>query len=380
MTLQRKTVQSPLIVGKSKTMLEMLDLVKRIAPSKVNVLIVGESGTGKELIARKLHCESLRAKGPFVAVNCAALPENLIESELFGHEKGAFTGAVSQRIGKFERAHGGTILLDEIGEMPFPAQAKSLRVLEELELERLGGSRTIKVDVRVISATNRGLDQAIEEGSFRVDLLYRLRGILIKVPPLRERKEDIPLLIEHFIAKHARENEREVKKIAPGALDALMSHSFPGNVRELENIMQTAVVLANEDEITMRDLPLHQLENAEKKEKRAVSNRIDRERLMKAIEGVMDDTTRERKIPWCKTLRASTFDTIFQFFLYTEGKEFSRQEFANFLYERSRSGRNKYGTVGRYLKILKENHILAHNARKANGTRYRVCEAFVSMD
>ena len=381
MTASKKMLQPPPMVGRSKAVVEMLDLVGRIAPSRVNVLIAGESGTGKELIARILHHQSSRAKGPFIAVNCAALPENLIESELFGHEKGAFTGAVSQRIGKFERAHGGTILLDEIGEMPIPAQAKSLRVLEERELERLGGSRTIKVDVRVVSATNRGLERAIEQGAFRVDLLYRLQGILIAVPSLRERKDDIPLLVDHFIAKHARENSRNVQRITAQALDILMSHSFPGNVRELENIIQTAVVLAGGDEITFRELPLYLFEGKDDPERGAAAGRIDSEKLMSGLEKVLTrDISGNRTKPWHKTLRANTLETICQFLLYTDGREFSRQEFANYLFDRSQSGRNKYGTVGRYLKILKDNHILAHNERKANGTRFRVCEAFISMD
>jgi transcriptional regulator with GAF, ATPase, and Fis domain len=380
MTKSQKILQPPFIVGRSRAIMEMLDMVRRIAPSRVNVLIAGESGTGKELVARTLHHQSLRSKGPFIAVNCAALPENLIESELFGHEKGAFTGAVSQRIGKFERAHGGTILLDEIGEMPIPAQAKSLRVLEERELERLGGSRTIAVDVRVISATNRGLEKAIELGAFRVDLLYRLQGILITVPPLRERKDDLPLLVEHFISKHALENYRDVRGIAPKALDVLMSHSFPGNVRELENIIQTAVVLANGKEITMGELPHYLFEAQEEPRKSSDPGRIDRQKLVNAIEHAACDTRADRMKAWHKTLRANTLDTILQFLLYTDGKEFSRQEFANFLYERSQNARNKYGTVGRYLRVLKENHILAHNERKANGTRYRVSETFIAID
>lgn len=372
-----KIRQKPLIVGKSRALVEMLDLVKRIAPSKVNVLIVGESGTGKELIARILHYQSERAHGPFIALNCAALPENLIESELFGHERGAFTGAISQRIGKFERAHGGTILLDEIGEMPMAAQAKSLRVLEEGELERLGGGSSIKVDVRVVSATNRGLDKAIEEGAFRVDLLYRLQGILISVPSLRERKVDIPLLIAHFIAKHAADNGCDVRGISPEAMNILMGHSFPGNVRELENIIQTAVVLATGDEITVWDLPRHLMEG---KEAEAAARRVDKERLMRAIENVTSCMGRQQTKPWYKTLRANTLDTIFHFLLSTGGEEFSRQEFANFLYYKSQGGKNKYGTVGRYLRVLKDNQILAHNERKANGTRYRVFEAFLSRD
>jgi DNA-binding NtrC family response regulator len=208
------------------------------------VLIQGEHGTGKELVARALHAASPRREQPFVAVNCAAIPDELIESELFGHERGAFTGATQARRGRFEEAHGGTLFLDEVGDLSPRAQTKLLRVLQEGELSRLGGNRTLRVDVRVIAATNRDLARAVEEERLREDLYFRLAVIPITVPPLRERPEDVPLLIEHFAAQVARETGQRAKKFAPGALDVLRGYSFPGNVRELRNLVERLVIMS----------------------------------------------------------------------------------------------------------------------------------------
>jgi two-component system NtrC family response regulator len=221
------------------------------------VLLRGESGTGKELIAKAVHYHSPRANQPFIKVNCAALPETLLESELFGHEKGAFTGAAAKRIGRFEAADKGTIFLDEIGDIAPGVQVKLLRVLQEKEFERLGGNQTIKSDVRVIAATNRDLEQGMKEGTFREDLYYRLNVVSVVIPPLRERKEDVPALLEHFIKKYGVENRKKISGVSAEARDVLMRYSYPGNVRELENIIERAVVLSKGKTITSSDLPLH---------------------------------------------------------------------------------------------------------------------------
>ncbi|UCG44355.1 MAG: sigma-54-dependent Fis family transcriptional regulator [candidate division WOR-3 bacterium] len=243
------------IVGKSRKMQELLVLLKTVAKSNSTVLIQGESGTGKELIARAIHDTSPRHKGPFVAVSCAALPETLLESELFGHVKGAFTGAVSARKGKFELADTGTLFLDEVGDTSPKTQAGLLRVLEEREFTRIGGSEATKVDVRVISATNKDLEQLVSRGQFRDDLLYRLNVVTITVPPLRERPEDIPLLAEHFLTKYSIENKKDIESFAAEALDLLMRYEWPGNVRELENVVERAVVVAMTSVIAPAELP-----------------------------------------------------------------------------------------------------------------------------
>ncbi|MHC5019777.1 MAG: sigma-54-dependent transcriptional regulator [Planctomycetota bacterium] len=238
------------IIGSSEKMQGVFDVITQVAPSRATVLILGESGTGKELIANAIHYESPRADAPFIKVNCAALPENLLESELFGHEKGAFTGAVAQRKGRFEMADGGTIFLDEIGDLPQPLQVKLLRVLQEREFERVGGSETLKVDVRVVAATNVDVDSALAEGTIREDLYYRLKVITIEVPPLRDRPGDIPPLAHHFLEKYAEENGKAGLELHPDVLRAFDAYGWPGNVRELENALETAVVLARESTLT----------------------------------------------------------------------------------------------------------------------------------
>jgi len=241
---------------RSKTMKELYEVsIQRIARADSTVLIFGESGTGKERMAGLLHRCSQRKDGPFVKVNCAALPENLLESELFGHEKGAFTGAVSRRIGRFEAAHEGTIFLDEIGDMAPLVQAKLLRVLQEREFERVGGMDTLSVDVRVIAATNKDLQKEVQAGNFREDLFYRLNVIIIDIPPLRDRSEDIPLLISHFLDKFCRQNQREILAIKPEAERRLQQYNWPGNVRELENLIERLTVLVPGENITVDDLP-----------------------------------------------------------------------------------------------------------------------------
>ncbi len=244
------------IIGKSKLMKEIFKVVTQIADSKSTALIMGESGTGKELISRAIHYNSNRKNYPFVTINCAAIPETLIESELFGHEKGAFTNAIERKLGRFEVAHQGTLFLDEIGELSLATQAKILRFLEEKEFNRVGGSKTIKVDVRLITATNKDLNQLIKKGSFREDLFYRINVVPIVIPPLRDRKEDIPVLIDHFINKFNIENNKTVKGFNKEALELMMQYEWPGNVRELENLVERVIALTSNEHIQLSELPL----------------------------------------------------------------------------------------------------------------------------
>ena len=245
------------IIGASPPMQQVYALTRRAAESDITVLIQGESGTGKELVARSFHLNSPRKAGPFLAVNCAAIPETLMESEMFGHERGAFTGATGRRTGAFERAKGGTIFLDEIGDMPPALQGKLLRVLQEREIQRVGGAATIAVDVRVIAATNKDLEAAVKAGEFREDLFYRLAAFPIVIPPLRRRREDIPLLAKHFLKKHAESAERDLSGISTATLRVLLQYDWPGNVRELENAIERAVLLETTDVLHAHNLPPH---------------------------------------------------------------------------------------------------------------------------
>jgi Nif-specific regulatory protein len=243
------------IIGNSRAMQEVYNLVAQVSKSDTTVLIRGENGTGKELVAHAIHYNSLRSHKPFIKVSCAALPETIIESELFGHEKGAFTGAITLRKGRFELAHGGTIFLDEIGDLIPSTQVKLLRVLQEKEFERVGGTQTIKIDVRIIAATNRDLEKLIEENQFRQDLYYRLNVFPIHLPPLRERKSDILLLADYFVEKYSKINHKNIRRISTPAIDMMMAYHWPGNVRELENCIERAVLLSNDDVIHGHHLP-----------------------------------------------------------------------------------------------------------------------------
>lgn len=256
------------IIGEGGRMLEVFSLVRRVAPSEATVLIRGESGTGKELIAKAIHYGSPRASGPMIRVNCAALPETLLESELFGHEKGAFTGALAARKGRFELADGGTLFLDEIGDLPLPLQAKLLRVLQEREFERIGSSKPVRVNVRILAATHRDLEALLKVGQFREDLYYRLNVVTIGLPPLRERREDLPLLMDHFLRLFAQKNRKTIRGFTQEAREILLRYDYPGNVRELENIIERAVVLTRDDVIGTADLPLSSqgLEGEERKQ------------------------------------------------------------------------------------------------------------------
>jgi len=244
------------IVSQSPEMEAVLNTAVRVAESRASILIRGESGTGKELIAHAIHFRSLRKEEPFIIVNCAALNENLLESELFGHEKGAFTGAEKQHRGRFELAHGGTIFLDEIGDIPLATQVKLLRVLQEQKFERVGGSQTLEVDVRIIAATNKNLEESIMNGGFREDLFYRLNVITIEIPPLRNRRQDIQSLLEHFLNVYAKENKKKKFSFSKEAWELLTRYDYPGNVRELQNIIQRAVILSRHEIITTNELPL----------------------------------------------------------------------------------------------------------------------------
>ncbi len=248
------------LVGASEPMRQIYALIEQVAPSSASVLLTGESGTGKELCARTIHNLSPRKNNAFVAINCSAIPETLMESELFGHERGAFTGAAARRLGCFELANGGTLMLDEISEMPVSLQAKLLRVLEDRTIRRLGGSQELSVDVRVLAATNRDPQGAVRAGSFREDLLYRLNVITVELPPLRKRKEDIPLLAQHLVAQLAERHVRPARLLSPAAVEALQSHSWPGNVRELRNVIERAVIICSSEVIERHHLAPYPLE------------------------------------------------------------------------------------------------------------------------
>lgn len=273
------------IIGVSPVIKELHLLIKKVAVTNANILITGESGTGKELVAKAIHYSSKRKDQPFVAINCTALNPGVLESELFGHEKGSFTGAIAQKRGKFELAHGGTIFLDEIGEFPLELQPKLLRVIQEHAFERVGGLKTLKSDFRVIAATNKDLKKEVEQGRFREDLYYRLNVVNIELPPLRERPEDIPLLAGHFLKKYSRENNKDIKGFTPEAMQLLTAYNWPGNVRQLENIIESAVVLAQSDMIGVADLPA-ELKDESRQFKSAVDMLPDNINLSESLEKI----------------------------------------------------------------------------------------------
>jgi len=252
----KESIMFDTIVGQSAAMKQIYELVIEMGKNDTNVIIYGESGTGKELIARAIHFNGIRKDKPFVAVDCASIPDNLLESELFGHEKGAFTDATSQKIGKFELASGGTLFLDEISNLKLDMQSKILRAIQEKEIQRIGSNKNIKVDVRIICATNIDLKEAVAKNKFREDLYYRINVVPIYLPPLRERKEDIPLLVKHFIQKYNKKLNKDIQGITDQALDLLMNYSWPGNVRELQNLIERLVVLTKEKLITHKHFPL----------------------------------------------------------------------------------------------------------------------------
>ncbi|MBI2897237.1 MAG: sigma-54-dependent Fis family transcriptional regulator [Deltaproteobacteria bacterium] len=299
------------IIGQSPSMMEVYGLLERVADTPSTVLLTGESGTGKELIATALHENSSRRDKPFIRVNCAAIPKDLIESELFGYEKGAFTGAVTSKPGRFELAHGGTLFLDEIGEIPVEMQVKLLRALQESEFERVGGIKTIKVDVRLITATNRDLKQGIGEGSFREDLFYRLNVVNIHLPPLRERTGDIPLLIEHFVRRFNEKLGKKIEGVMPEAMAQLVAHEWPGNIRELENVLERCILFCDTNRIGEPELPAEVRQPMDRqapealgmdqptslKEKvREAAERVERELIVRALKQTGNNVTHAARL------------------------------------------------------------------------------------
>ncbi len=271
------------IIGKNEKMQEIYELISDISLTDSTVLIQGESGTGKELIARAIHFNSPRKNKPFIVANCSAYSQNLLESELFGHEKGAFTGAIRRKIGRFELAHGGTIFLDEIGEVSPPTQILLLRVLQDHRFERVGGEETLEVDVRVIAATNKNLMEEMKKGTFREDLYYRLNVIPIFIPPLRERRDDIPLLASHFLEKFNKEKGKKIINISPEVMEILLSHHWPGNVRELENVIEHAVIIAKKDEISTKDLPQYLFQKIYKEQELVTLEDYEKDLILRTL-------------------------------------------------------------------------------------------------
>ncbi len=284
------------LIGKSPKMIKIFDLIKTVAPTKSNILIKGESGTGKELVARAIHELSLRKEGPFIPINCGALPESLLEAELFGYEKGAFTGAVAQHRGRIEMADRGTLFLDEVGDISLKTQTDLLRFIQEREFMRLGGRVSIKVDLRIISATNKNIEELIKQGKFREDLYYRLNVITIEIPPLRDRKEDLPLLIEHFLTKFSLETEKEINRVSDDAMKLLLNYHWPGNVRQLENTIEHAVVISKGPQITISDLPEHLLSTEEFQEGDQSLEAIERTHILNILKKNNWNITRSAKI------------------------------------------------------------------------------------
>ncbi len=285
------------LIGQSPGLEEVLDTIRQVAPSRANVMIQGETGTGKELVARAIHRLSPRAKAPLITVHCAALPTNLLESELFGHEKGAFTGATERRQGRFELADGGSIFLDEIGEIDTTVQVKILRVLEERAFERVGGHDTLEVDVRLIAATNKDLEAMVKEGTFREDLFYRLNVVTIALPPLRERREDIPLLMQKFLDEFNQENSKSIEGFTSDCQQALISYDWPGNIRELRNVVERMVVLARQERLTVRDLPAHMRKGADEPAPVAVMpnmslDEVEKNMILRALEAHQGNRTK----------------------------------------------------------------------------------------
>jgi two-component system NtrC family response regulator len=265
-------------------MQDLFSMIRKISTTDAPVLIIGESGTGKELVARAIHRQGLRKDGPFIPINCSAIPENLIESELFGHEKGTFTGAHTQRKGRFEMAEGGTLFLDEIGELPSLLQVKLLRFLQEKTIERIGGRQQIEVDTRILAATNRNLEEAIKAGTFREDLYYRLNVIRINLPPLREREADIILLAKTFLERYSQENRKKIKSFSGKAIDAIQGYAWPGNVRELENRIKRAVIMSDDKKISLKDLEMEFLDiESERVTLKDAREELEKKLIIKAI-------------------------------------------------------------------------------------------------
>ncbi|RZB38163.1 MAG: hypothetical protein SRB2_00509 [Desulfobacteraceae bacterium Eth-SRB2] len=357
-------------VFKNESMEHVFETVEKVAPTDAPVVIFGESGVGKELVAWAIHRRSQRKDRPFVAINGSAFAENLAESELFGHEKGAFTGAMKDKKGRFELADGGTIFLDEIGELSQSFQVKLLRVLQEREFERVGGTKTIKLNARILAATNKDLDAGVKDGWFREDLYFRLNVVAIVVPPIRERRADIPPLIDHFIAKYAKENDRVIRGISKHCRQMLLRYDYPGNVRELENIIRHAVIFTESPLLDVRDLPKGLVCGLKPDLNASSYVSVETESLLEALKQITILTQKGQEKLWWECLRCISIHDIHRFLVEQGNKWFSRKRFEAFLRTCSDSDRSKYKTAGVYLRILKANHILKHNDRKANASKY----------
>jgi len=297
---QKYTFQN--LIGKSPAMMRVFELIMQVAETDTTVMIEGETGTGKELVAKAIHYNSPRREQPFIGINCAALAETLLESELFGHERGAFTGAIRQKLGRFELANKGTLFLDEISEIPHPTQVKLLRVLQERQFERVGGTETIRVDIRLISASNRDLSKAIQDGSLREDLYYRINVVPVQLPPLRERQEDIPLLATSFVQRYAMQHGKAIQDIAPSAMDFLLRYHWPGNVRELENLIERAVVLCQETHISAKHLMLPNQRREDKLIFEAQSSRLAEDDLTRRYARLILEDVNGNKKEACRIL------------------------------------------------------------------------------
>ncbi len=370
------------LIGESPAITEVKELIGKIAPADTNVLILGETGTGKEIVANSIHHQSRRSRGPFVAVNCPALAVTVIDSELFGHKKGSFTGALTDRMGRFEFANGGTIFLDEIGDLPLPMQAKLLRSLEEREIQRVGENHNRPFDCRVVAATNVDLETACRKGTFREDLYYRLAVTKIRLPRLRDHIEDIPLLVDHFLGKLAQEKYGapfSKPRISDEAMDAIISYSFPGNVRELRDSIRGAIVISAGKTISLEDLPENIRQGFEGNSAAPAPRSRPSARLFEALEKCL---SRDAGLPGNirpKSIRTVKIEDIARFLSGTGGREFSRKEFELFLRRQRSNGINKsaYATAGRYLRAMVEKGVIEHNGGKANKSRFRVSEDYL---
>ncbi len=362
------------MVGGSAAMRKVFDLIGKSAKTDSSVLIVGESGVGKELAAKAVHELGPRKRNPFVAVNCGALPEHLIESELFGHEKGAFTGALKDRKGRFESARSGTLFLDEIGEMPLGLQPKLLRVLQEKTFQPLGSDRTVCSDAKVVAGTNRDLMELQRAGAFRLDLYFRLNVLNITIPPLRERGEDIEILARWFLNKYTEKEKRNDLEISPGALKSLKKYHFPGNVRELSNLIERAVVWTEGNRIENFEFEGSRSEHrgGGGGDETGAAAEGEREGLLADLKEIEVVSGRESMRKWHETLRCVSIENICDFLHGTGGREFSRKEFARFLETVAGNGGDKYKTAGVYLKILTRNDVCEHNGQQANRSGYIV--------
>lgn len=364
------------IIGRSPSMHALFIRISKVAQNDSTVLITGPTGTGKNLVARAIHTLSRRKNQPIVTVNCAAFPEQLLESELFGHCRGAFTGAGKDRFGRFQQANGGTLFLDEVGEMPPAIQVKLLHALQFKTFERVGENKPTKVDIRIVAATHRDLKQGIADGWFREDLYYRLNVIPISIPPLKERKEDIPLLVRHLLNKFSRHRGKGTVTMSKKALQSLMAYPFPGNVRELENIIERVVVLGEKDIITRKyisdEIPIVGKTNRTK----TGTWFTQKKKLFDALRDIHITQNNGRIVPWHQTVRCVPFKAIAHFLSKAGCQWFTRGAFAHFLKNNASSGKSKYKTAGVYLNILTTNKICIHNGKKANQSAYRLNDRF----